>query len=162
MNKPIKLIVSIIIAELAGIIGSIFTAPQISGWYQTLAKPSIAPPNWIFAPVWTVLFALMGIALFLIWSSKDQNLTPTKKNTIKIALYLFAGQLILNILWSMIFFGIQSPEWAFIEIIFLWLAILATIIAFNKISRPAAYLLLPYILWVSFAAYLNFTIQSLN
>ncbi len=152
----LKLIIAILVSEAAGIIGSIFTTPSISGWYANLVKPEFAPPNWIFAPVWTTLFALMGIAAFLVWK---RGLDDKK---VKIALGIFIGQLALNTLWSIIFFGLHSPAGAFLEIIFLWLAILATIIAFAKISRAAAWILAPYILWVSFAAYLNYAIWTLN
>ncbi len=165
MNKKInnifKLIISIFIAELAGVIGSISTTPSISDWYALLAKPEFAPPNWIFAPVWTTLFALMGIAMFLIWSSYT-DASADKRKGIKIALVLFGIQLVLNTFWSIIFFGLHSPGGAFIEIIFLWIAILATIISFVRISKLAAWLLIPYILWVSFAAYLNYAIWILN
>ncbi len=143
----------IALSEAAGIIGSMFTAPSITGWYATLVKPEIAPPNWIFGPVWTTLFLLMGIAAFLVWR--------TRRNT-KMALGLFGLQLALNVLWSLLFFGLHNPGAALAEIIFLWLAIVATIVAFAKISKPAAWLLAPYIAWVSFAGYLNFLLWSLN
>lgn len=146
----------IIIAELAGVIGSFFTTPSIAGWYAGIIKPELNPPAWVFGPVWTTLFVLMGIAAFLVWKKGYD------RKDVKLALNIFYGQLILNTLWSIIFFGLHSPGGAFIEIIFLWLAILATIIAFAKISRPAAWLLLPYILWVSFAGYLNYSIWQLN
>ncbi len=152
----LKLIIAIVVCQLAGIIGSFFTASSIPTWYATIVRPSIAPPNWVFAPVWTTLFALMGIAAFLIWKK------GLDRKDVRIALWIFAGQLVLNTLWSIIFFGLQSPGAAFIEIIFLWLAILASMITFCKISRAAAYLLIPYILWVSFAAYLNYAIWMLN
>jgi len=152
--KFLKLIISIIICELAGIIGSFFTASSVSSWYAELAKPQFTPPGWVFAPVWTTLYLLMGVAAFLVWTS------PVSKGK-KVALIIFAVQLVLNTLWSIIFFGLRSPLGAFIEIIFLWLAILAAIIAFSRISKPAAWLLLPYILWVSFAAYLNYAILKL-
>lgn len=151
----------IIISELAGVIGSLFTTPSIAGWYAGIIKPDLNPPAWVFGPVWTTLFVLMGIAAFLVWSSYAEA-SEDKKKSIRIALALFGIQLVLNTLWSIIFFGLHSPGSAFIEIIFLWLAILATIIAFAKISRPAAWLLLPYILWVSFAGYLNYSIWILN
>ena len=155
-SKILKLVVSILVCQGAGAVGSLFTSPAISGWYATLQKPSFNPPNWVFAPVWTTLFLLMGIALYLVWISGAES---KKKRT---AILIFAVQLILNIFWSVLFFGLQSPLYAFIEIIILWLAILITIISFYKISKPAAYLLLPYILWVSFAAVLNFSILILN
>lgn len=156
VSDTFKLIVAIVICELAGIIGSVFTAPSIADWYAGLVKPALNPPAWVFAPVWTTLFALMGVAAFIIWRK------GLKRKDVKIALGIFAGQLALNTLWSIIFFGTHNPGGALVEIIFLWLAILATIIAFAKISKPAAWLLLPYILWVSFAVYLNFAIWSLN
>ena len=146
----------IVVAELAGIIGAVFTTPAIPTWYATLARPELSPPNWIFGPVWTTLFALMGIAAFLVWQKGIQ------RKEVKIALGIFIVQLILNTLWSIIFFGMQSPGAAFGEIIILWLAILATIITFAKISRIAAWLLVPYILWVTFAGYLNYFIWILN
>jgi len=155
-NNTSKLIIAIIVSELAGIIGSVFTTPSIAGWYSTLVKPSLNPPAWVFGPVWTTLFALMGIAAFLVWKK------GLERRDVKIALGIFIVQLVINTLWSIIFFGLHSPGGAFVEIIFLWLAILTTIIAFAKISKPAAWLLVPYILWVSFASYLNFMIWILN
>lgn len=151
-----KLVIGIGVSELAGILGAIFTTPSITGWYATLAKPEFSPPNWIFGPVWTTLYALMGIAAFLVWKK------GLDRRDVKIALCIFVGQLVLNMLWSIIFFGLRSPGGALIEIIFLWLAILSTIVIFAKISQLATWLLLPYILWVSFAAYLNYSIWMLN
>lgn len=156
LNNPSKLVLAIGVSELAGIFGSVFTVPSITGWYATLAKPEFSPPNSIFGPVWTALYAFMGIAAFLVWK-KDLD-----RKDVKIALSLFLSQLALNTLWSIIFFGLHSPGGALIEIVFLWLAILTTITAFAKISKPAAWLLVPYIAWVSFAVYLNFAIWSLN
>lgn len=155
-KNVLPLIVSIGISELAGIIGSIFTASSIPTWYATLQKPSFNPPSWVFGPVWTTLFVLMGIAAFLVWQQ------GWKKKSVKIALSLFGVQLFLNTLWSILFFGMKNPGTACIEIIFLWLAIVATMIAFLKISKTAFWLLVPYILWVSFASFLNYTIWSLN
>ncbi len=161
INNAFKLIIAIVVSELAGIIGSVFTTPSITGWYAGVVKPALNPPAWVFGPVWTTLFALMGISAFLIWSSYAKA-TEDKKKVIEIALVLFGIQLVLNTLWSIIFFGLHSPAVAFIELIVLWLAILATIISFAKISRPAMWLLLPYILWVSFAGFLNYSIWQLN
>lgn len=161
LRNALQLIAAILITESAGIIGSLFTAPAISGWYTGLIKPALNPPSWIFGPVWTTLFALMGIAVFLVWSSYAKA-SEDKKKGIKIALALFGIQLVLNTLWSILFFGMQSPGAALIEIVLLWVSILATIIAFYKISKPAAWLLVPYILWVSFASYLNYVIWTLN
>ncbi|MEK7648622.1 MAG: TspO/MBR family protein [Patescibacteria group bacterium] len=156
MSNTFKFIIAITISELAGIIGSVFTVSSIIGWYPVLAKPVLNPPAWVFGPVWTTLFALMGTAAFLIWKK------GLDRKDVKIALGIFLGQLILNTFWSIIFFGLHSPGGAFVEIMFLWFAILATIIAFYKISKPAAWLFVPYILWVSFAAYLNYAIWALN
>lgn len=151
-----KVLLAIVISELAGIIGAVFTTPSIPTWYATLARPDFAPPNWVFGPVWTTLFALMGIASYLVWRK------GTARRDVRTGLGIFSGQLVLNILWSFLFFGLQSPGAALVEIAFLWLAILWTVISFGKVSKPAAWLLVPYILWVSFAAYLNFAIWSLN
>ena len=156
MRKALKLIISILVCQGAGIIGSLFTSPAISGWYVGIQKPSFNPPNWVFAPVWTLLFLLMGISVYLVW---NRGLGSKKTKT---AILFFALQLTLNIFWSILFFGLQSPLYAFIEIIMLWLAILLTVISFYKISKTAAYFLLPYILWVSFALILNFSILILN
>jgi translocator protein len=151
-----KLIIAVLIVELAGVIGSFFTTSSISSWYPTLIKPALNPPNWIFAPVWTTLYALMGVAAFLIWRH------GLRQRRVKVALTIFSAQLILNVIWSIIFFGFQNPFLAFIEIIVLWLAIVWMIFAFYKISHLAACLLMPYIIWVSFAAYLNYSIWLLN
>jgi len=156
LNNFFKLVIAIVVSELAGIIGSIFTVSAIPSWYAGLAKPALNPPSWIFGPVWTTLYLLMGVAAFLVWRH------GLERKEVKTALAIFGGQLVLNALWSIIFFGLKNPDAAFIEIVFLWLAILGTIIVFSKISRPAAFLLLPYILWVSFAAYLNYSIWILN
>jgi len=148
-----KLIVSIAIPLIAAGIGSFFTTKSIPNWYAALQKPAFNPPNWIFGPVWTILFIMMGIALYLVWTSGKAN---------NAALWIFGIQLGLNVLWSILFFGMQSPLWAFVDIIALWLAILATIISFYSVSAIASYLLIPYILWVSFATILNWKIMVLN
>ncbi|OHB24989.1 MAG: TspO protein [Parcubacteria group bacterium RIFOXYD2_FULL_52_8] len=157
MNTTFKLIITIGASLAAGAVGSLFTTPAIqSGWYAELVKPVMNPPAWVFGPVWTLLFVLMGIAAFLVWKKGFE------RREVKIALVIFDVQLLLNVLWSVIFFGLRNPGGALVEIVFLWLAILATIIVFAKISRPAAWLLVPYILWVSFAVYLNYAIWTLN
>jgi len=149
----IRLIVSIVICQLVGVIGSIPNIKSIPGWYSKIKKPKFNPPSWIFGPVWTLLYLLMGISLYLIWNSGNAN---------NLALVVFFVQLLLNFVWSFIFFGMKRPGWAFVEIVFLWVSILWTIILFYSISNVAAYLLIPYILWVSFAAILNFSIWFLN
>ncbi len=156
LNSFLKLITTIIVSELAGIIGTIFTVSAIPTWYTTLAKPALNPPSWIFGPVWTTLYLLMGIAAFMVWK-KGWDRKDVRK-----ALAVFGLQLVLNAVWSIIFFGLHSPLWALIDIALMWLAIVWTMVLFYKISKPAMWLLLPYILWVSFAAYLNYSILILN
>ena len=137
-NTIAKLAGAILVCEFAGIVGSVFTAPAIrSGWYTALIKPELAPPNWVFGPAWTTLYALMGIAVFLVWNNHSQMR--------RWAIGLFVVQLALNVLWSFMFFGLRSVGGALVEIVFMWLAILATTIAFVKISKPAAWLMVPYI-----------------
>lgn len=140
----------------AGFIGSFFTREGIQAWYVFLKKPGIAPPDWVFGPVWTTLYVLMGISAYLAWE-KGRDKSETKA-----AMILFALQLVLNTVWSLLFFGMRNPFYAFIEIVFLWLAIAASIIAFYKISKKAALLMVPYILWVSFASLLNYLIWQMN
>jgi len=156
--KPVeilKLIVSLVLCQLAGILGSFFTVPAIPSWYQTLRKPPFTPPNWIFSPVWISLFVLMGIALYLVWRRpRHPHFKP--------ALRLFFIQLGLNVLWSISFFGLRSPLLGLIDIVLLWIAILFTMLKFFRVSRLAGILLLPYLIWVSFAAMLNFSLWYLN
>lgn len=147
---------AIAVCLLAAFIGSIFTMPAIPTWYAGLVKPALSPPAWVFGPVWTVLYILMGIALYLVWSRGWEH-----KN-VQVATAIFAVQLVLNVLWSYLFFGMQAPYFALIEIVLLWIAIVMTAAAFYRVSVPAAVLLVPYILWVSFAAYLNYGIYILN
>jgi len=155
-DKIIKLILSIVLCQAAGIIGSLFTTPSIPTWYASLQKPWFAPPNWLFGPVWITLFTLMGISFYLVWNKGLKN------KLVKKGLVIFGIQLLLNILWSFFFFGLNSPSYGLIEIIILWIAIGLTIFKFFKISKNAALLLLPYIAWVSVAAILNYYIWILN
>lgn len=157
MNKWIKLIVSIAVPVAVGVTSSLFTTPEINGWYKTINKPSWQPPNWLFGPVWTTLYIMMGIALYLIWNS---NHIPARKK--RHAIIVWVVQLILNFFWSFIFFNQHQFGWALAEIILLWIFILLTIFAFAKISKAAAWLLVPYISWVSFATILTYTIYELN
>lgn len=147
---------AILICQMAGIIGSAFTVPSIPTWYAGLEKPTFSPPNWVFAPVWTTLYALMGIAAFLIW--RQRRVVTGAPD----ALALFGLQLVLNAVWSPVFFGAQSPLGGLVIIIALWLALLATIVAFWRIIPAAGALLVPYLLWVSFATVLNYAIWQLN
>jgi benzodiazapine receptor len=149
-----KLLVSLAACQLAGFLGSIFTRSAIPSWYAQLQKPSFAPPNWLFAPMWISLYLLMAVAAYLVWQK------GLGSSGVRAALFLV--QLLLNALWSPVFFGLRSPLAGAAIIVVLWLAILATIIAFAKISPPAAWLLVPYILWVSLATALNISIYFLN
>ncbi len=154
LNNYLKLVIAIVISELAGIAGSFFTISEIPNWYAALEKPALNPPAWLFGPVWITLYLLMGISLWLIWKSNSSE----KKR----AVWLFIIQLALNAIWSPIFFGAQSIGNALAIIVLLWAAIVLTILIFKKISKTAAWLMVPYLLWVSFAAYLNFSIWVLN
>jgi len=155
LNDILKLAVSIVLCQLAGFLGSLFTTPAIPTWYQTLHKPFFTPPNWIFSPVWISLFLLMGISLFLVWRRQDHP-------QVKTALIFFFVQLILNILWSAAFFGLRSPLLGLMDIVLLWIAILLTTRDFLKVSKMAGFLLLPYLLWVGFAVLLNLALWILN
>lgn len=160
---PIKngktFVLAIILPQLAVILGSVVTVPAISSWYAGLVKPSLSAPNWVFGSVWTTLFFLMGVSLYLILSVPRGGKIGRER---KQAIAVFGVQLFLNTLWSFLFFGFHNPALAFLEIIVLWVAIAATIVCFYRLSRWAAYLLVPYILWVSFASYLNYAIWMLN
>ena len=153
MNKIIKLLASILLCLIVGLGGSIFTFKEIPGWYAGLQKPFFSPPNWIFGPVWTTLYILMGIAFYLIWIKGKKN---------KKAMIIFGWQLAANFLWSMLFFGMHSPALALVDIVALWTLIYLTIKEFSKISKFSAYLLYPYLAWVSFASLLNAAVWWLN
>lgn len=144
-----KFIFAIGICLGVGFLGSFFTVSSIPTWYVFLNKPFFSPPNWIFAPVWTILYILMGISLYLIWQKKR---VPN----------VFWIQLILNAVWSIIFFGMKNPAFAMVDILVLWISIFLTIKTFNKINKLAGKLLIPYIAWVSFASILNLSIVLLN
>ena len=151
----LKLAASIILCQLAGFLGSLFTIPAIPTWYATLKKPFFTPPDWIFSPVWISLYTLMGISLFFVWRKADHP-------KFKIASIFFFVQLILNSLWSVAFFGLKSPLLGLIDILLLWIATLLTILTFFKVSKFSGVLLIPYLLWVSFAMLLNFSLWVLN
>ncbi len=152
----IKLIVCLALTFSAAFVGSLFTREAVPDWYANLNKPFFTPPDWLFGPVWTALYLLMAISAFIVW---QKGLADP---AVRIALTIYLLQLILNALWSVFFFGLKMPMPAFIEIILLWTAIGLTIFAFARVSIFAAVLLVPYILWVSFAAVLNFSIWLLN
>jgi benzodiazapine receptor len=155
LRTAISLIVSIGTCLLVGVSGAIVTATSVRDWYPQIQKPSWTPPPFVFGPVWTVLYLMMGVAVWLIWRSPAREARRT-------ALIFFGTQLVLNGLWSHLFFGLRSPGWAALEIGLLWGCIVATVVCFARISRLAAGLLLPYLLWVSYAAALNVSIWSLN
>lgn len=155
-KEVFTLVICILVCQCAGFIGSLFTRPSISTWYATLDKPPFTPPNGIFSPVWITLFLLMGISLFLIWRR------GFAESMVRVVIVFFGSQLIFNILWSILFFGFKSPLAGFIDIIVLWVAIALTIFYVFKVSKTAGVLLLPYFVWVSFAAVLNGFIWRLN
>lgn len=154
-SEWIALAVFVIGSLGAGFLGSIATVPSIPSWYATLTRPPLNPPNWLFGPVWTLLYILMGIAGFLVWRRRDHPAAKT-------GLAFFGVQLGLNVLWSWLFFALHSLGLALVGIAALWLAILGTIERFYRVEPLAAYLLVPYIAWTSFAAYLNAAYWYLN
>jgi tryptophan-rich sensory protein len=156
LKNILKLLASIIVCQAAGVVGSFFTIRSVDTWYASINKPFFNPPNSVFGPVWLALYFLMGFSLFLVWQKGLGG------NYEKRAFTIFIIHLALNSFWSFAFFGCQSPIAGLIVIILLWLTILWLIISFYKISRAAAILLIPYILWVSFAAILNSAIYLLN
>lgn len=156
MKPFLKLIISVAIPVVVGAVSGYFTAGSVNGWFTTINKPSFNPPGWLFAPVWTTLYILMGIACYLIWKS-SANVADKRR-----AITLYTIQLTLNFFWSIIFFGAHQPGWALVDIALLWAMIMLTIFSFGKISSTAAWLLVPYICWVSFATVLNFAIWKLN
>ena len=156
-KSSLVLIAFILVCLAAGGIGGIATAENVSGWYRTIEKPSWNPPGWLFGPVWTSLYLMMAIAAWLVW--KDQNSLPPRKRT---ALILFGIQLALNSLWSFVFFEWHQLGWSLVEILVLWIAIVATLLSFFRIRKAAGWLLVPYLAWVSFASFLTYTIWTLN
>lgn len=157
MNKYLKIIICVLTCLAVGYLSSIVTQSSIKTWYPTIEKPFFNPPNWVFAPVWTLLFILMGIAAGLVWDK-----ITTDKELVKKGLLFFGVQLALNALWSFLFFGLNNILLASIEIVLLLLVIYETYLIFKKIYKKASYLLIPYMLWVSFATILTITIYFLN
>ncbi|MDD5111239.1 MAG: tryptophan-rich sensory protein [Candidatus Altiarchaeota archaeon] len=152
----VKLVLCVLLCQAAGVIGSFFTTPSIPTWYAGLNKPFFSPPSYVFAPVWITLYFMMGLSLSFVWLRVDKD-----KNAKK-AIAIFLPQLILNIIWSIAFFGLKSPAAGFATIAILWISIAWTIRAFSKVSVTSAVLLMPYIIWVTFAAMLNLAIWLLN
>jgi len=151
----LSLIPFLVVCFAAAGIGSLSTSSSVNTWYAQLRKPEWTPPNWIFGPVWTILYLMMAISAWLVWRSSSWSST-------KFALSLFAIQLVLNTLWSVVFFGLHRVGPAFAEILLLWMMIIATSVAFLSLSLLAAWLLIPYLAWVAFASYLNFRIWQIN
>ena len=151
-----KLTVAFVACQLVGIVGGLITTPSLGTWYNTLVKPALMPPGWVFGPVWGVLYFLMSIAVFLVWRR------GTGQEGVAQALGIFIIQMALNALWSIFFFGVHSPALACVDILLLMLFIVWTMRDFYKISRAATYLLVPYLLWVGFATYLNVFIWLRN
>lgn len=156
VKKPLLLVASILLCEAAGIIGSVFTVGSIPTWYAFLNRPMFSPPNWLFGPVWTVLYLLMGISLYLVWKDAAKN-----RNAIW-AVKVFFVHLAVNASWSIVFFGLRNISGSLIIITALWLMILYLISRFMKLNKLAAYLLYPYLAWVMFATVLNFSLWVLN
>ena len=156
-HKLFALLVSLATPLAAAAVGSAVTYPSITSWYAELAKPAFSPPNWVFGLVWTVLYILMGLALYFVWTAPRSKKYDKKK-----AIVAFGVQLALNVLWSIVFFGLQSPWLGVITILGLLISILLTVQLFQPISKKAAYLLVPYVLWVSFATVLNTAVAALN
>ncbi|MEZ6042619.1 MAG: TspO/MBR family protein [Planctomycetaceae bacterium] len=154
-TRWIGLVLFVLVCVGAGGLGAAATTPQIDGWYRTVVKPEWNPPDWVFGPVWTTLFVLMGISAWIVWKPAGFRAAVTP-------LSLFAVQLALNVGWSWIFFGMHQIGWAVVEIVVLWLAILATTVAFFARSKSAGWLMVPYLSWVTFASILNFSIWQLN
>ena len=157
MNKFVKIIIAVVICLAVGYLSSLVTQSSIDTWYPTIQKPSFNPPNWVFAPVWTLLYILMGISAGLIWDKIDLDKVLVKKG-----LFFFAVQLALNALWSYLFFGLNNILLASIEIVLLLLIIFETYLVFKKIDKNASYMLIPYMLWVGFATILTVSIYFLN
>ena len=145
-----RLIISLALPQLAGLIGSIFTVSAIPTWYATLVKPGFSPPNWLFGPTWILLYILMGVSIYLIWQKIEED------KQVKTAFGLFWIHLFFNASWSLVFFGLESPGLAFLNIIIIWLLLIVLIFKFWPINKWSTYLLIPYFVWVSFAGILNY------
>lgn len=156
MQTFLGLLVSVLIAQVAGIIGAIATASSVRNWYPTLEKPWFTPPNWLFGPAWVTLYTLMGIAAYLVWQQ------GWSQGVVKAALVLYGVQLLINAAWSPVFFGMRAPTAGLIVIAALWVAIVVTMVWFGRVSATATWLMAPYLLWVTYAAALNFEIWRLN
>lgn len=151
-----RFVISIVVCEVAAAIGAFFTTPAIPTWYASLQKPALTPPDWLFAPVWTALYLMMAVSLFLVWN------TAPRRREVRESIAIFCVQLALNVLWSYSFFGLRSAMLGLAVILALWLSILVSTVSFFRVSRTAGALLVPYLVWVSFATYLNYSVAILN
>ncbi|MFB6124836.1 MAG: TspO/MBR family protein [Halanaeroarchaeum sp.] len=157
-DRPVaSLVFAVLVVEVVGGSGAVFTAQGLASWYDSLVRPAIAPPNWVFGPVWTTLFALMGVALWLVWRA-----APDRPRAATVAVAVFAVHFLANLAWSAVFFGLRAIGPGLAVIAVLWLLIVATMGAFDRVNRRAALLLVPYLLWVTFAAFLNYRFWALN
>lgn len=156
MNTVLKLLFSMLLCQVPAFIGAIFTATFVNGWYIQLAKPFFAPPNWVFEPVWEVLYLLMGVALFLVWNSVDNTLLQVKMS------FAFSFQLILNSVWPVTFFGLKNLELSLVVMVFLLISLIIMYSYYRKINEIASALTIPYLVWVSYAMFLNIAIYALN
>ena len=156
MQTIIGILVAVVIAERVGVSGAVATVEAVRDWYPTLEKPWFTPPNWLFGPAWTTLYAMMGVAAYLVWRH------GWEQGAVKAALVAYGVQLALNALWSPVFFGLRAPGPGLVVIVALWIAIAVTIVWFGRVSTIAAWLMVPYLAWVTYATALNFEIWRLN
>lgn len=157
----LALALAILAVEVVGASGAIFTASGLASWYPSLVQPDLAPPNWVFGPVWTTLFALMGVATWLVWRRAGDESERVRRGA-RFAVGVFAAHMVVNVAWSGVYFGLQSLFWGLVVIAVLWLVIVASMAAYWRVDRRAALLLIPYLVWVSFASYLNYAFWALN
>jgi len=155
-RPKLSLAVSVLVCELVGASGTLVSGSGVTVWYPSLTKPAFNPPAWVFGPVWTTLFALLGVAAWLVWRA------GLDKRIVRVALGLFAAQYVVQVAWSGVFFGLRNPLGGLVVIAVLWAGIVATVAAFDRVDRRAALLLVPYLVWVSFAAVLNYELWRLN
>jgi tryptophan-rich sensory protein len=156
VRSPLKLMISVGFAAAAGFIGTVFTVTGPGSWYEVLQKPWFTPPGWVFAIVWTLLYFLMGFAFYLVWMEAGHG------KDIDMAVFAFFAQLVVNALWSYLFFGLEMPLFGLTGVVILWFMIAITLYVFRQVSRAAALLLVPYLIWVTFAGILNYWILVMN
>ena len=155
-RPKLSLALSILVCELVGASGNLVSGSGVSVWYPSLTKPAFTPPSWVFGPVWAALFALLGVAAWLVWRA------GLDRRAVRVALVLFAAQYVVQVAWSGVFFGLRNPSGGLAIIAVLWIGIVATVVAFDRVDSRAALLLVPYLAWVTFAAALNYELWRLN